>query len=92
MIRYLQEREKSEENVKAWELNPKQEPAPRHWDGDGRNSVQCYKAGDSKGKSKRKGVGEAGQLLQELGQSGKARQLPSICDWDREAMSHAGSQ
>lgn len=37
-------------------------------------------------------MGETGQLLQELRQSGKARQLPLFRDWDREAMSYVVSQ
>jgi len=53
---------------------------------------QCHEAGDSKLKSKWEDVGEAGQLLQELRQASKARQLPLFCDWDREAKSHIGSQ
>lgn len=95
LIRYLQEREKSKENVNTWEPNLKREPAPcpvAYTRMVGAQCKQCYEAGDSKGKSKRKEVGEAGQLLQELGQLGKARQLPPFCDWDREAMSHFGSQ
>lgn len=83
LIRYLQEREKSEENVNAWKPNPKWDPVSRpvaYTRIVGARCKQCYDAGDSKGKSKRKEVREAGQLLQELGQSGKARQLPPF--WD----------
>lgn len=50
------------------------------------------KLGTAKKKSKRKGEGEAGQLLQARGQSGKARQLSPFWDWDWEAMSHIGFQ
>lgn len=67
LIRYLQEREESKENINAWKPNPKWEPA---------SPLQLTSGGQehsaNNGKSKRKGVRKTGQLLQEWGQPGKA--------------------
>lgn len=81
LIRYLQEREESKENINAWKPNPKWDPAcPLQL------TLREQEHSANNGKSKRKGVRKTVQLVQKLGQSGKAGQLPLFCDWDREVM------